>query len=937
MPDGADSNSSVARRTQWQSDSQIASDTGTADVAYGPPSNDKTVISKRSSSMPVPIASPLRPVDVGRSLVGGMLGHFHLEEFVGGGGMGAVFRATDTMLGRTVAVKVVSNEDADEEMLRRFRNEAQSAARLDHPNIARVYYVGEDSHWNYIVFEFIEGVNVRDLVEHRGGLPVDEAISYTLQVSQALEHAAHRDVVHRDIKPSNILVMPDGRAKLVDMGLARLHQVDAPSQDLTATGVTLGTFDYISPEQARDPRSADVRSDLYSLGCTLYFMLTGMPPFPEGTVLQKLLSHSSDPPPDPRELRADLNDELCSIALRLMAKQPSQRFQSPRELTDALLMLSDHLGLSYDRHVQPRIAAAESGYSRIVSHLPWIIPFILLCVVLFAVEMLLPKAAQISRASLLHDQLEFEGSDANIESSVKRAVVASEGNPAKQRSDVPPLSASELPGPEPGLNDSARTAKTKKSSETGTTNRAGTDVPSSKSPETTSATNDSAKADNPSKTQTPASESITKSVREPTERANGVDGNKTTAGSTSSSGPTTAGSTAIARSLIVAPNASPDEPQVHTSLAAAIRAVHSFPEVDTIELRSDQRLEDPLTIVARDENSELTIKSAEGHTPLIQFRPSSGDMLADYSMFRVIGGKVNFVGIHFRLDLADSLASEWTLFHLKQIKNISFQDCTFTIRNDLQTTASFFYVEGAPISRMMPEGMPSMIGRLYPTIDLASCVVRGQASLVRAVEGLPFRMTWDQGLLATTQPAIVARGLKDASGAQLVELTMRQVTASLERNLCLIEVENNAPIVPSLKLDCTQCVFDIRTDSEPLVEHRGVENVDSLMRNLYTQSGGSNLYSQKLETLWRIQTASGDKRDFGWRPEGDWYQERSSQKYTPWRSPLPDNKPVYAYLASDFLLEVDQSSMAGFDESRLPQPRDPLPEYMMPPDTSNDE
>src|SRR5688572_2358132 len=245
MPDGAESNSSVARRSQWPTNSSVASESGIAETGYGPPNNDKTVISKRSSNMPLPIASPLRPADVGRSLVGGMLGHFRLEEFVGGGGMGAVFRATDTMLGRTVAVKVVSNEDADEEMLRRFRNEAQSAARLDHPNIARVYYVGEDNHWNYIVFEFIEGVNIRDLVEHRGGLPIDEAISYTLQVSQALEHAAQRDVVHRDIKPSNILVMPDGRAKLVDMGLARLHQVDAPSQDLTATGVTLGTFDYI--------------------------------------------------------------------------------------------------------------------------------------------------------------------------------------------------------------------------------------------------------------------------------------------------------------------------------------------------------------------------------------------------------------------------------------------------------------------------------------------------------------------------------------------------------------------------------------------------------------------------------------------------------------------------------------------------------------------
>ena len=185
--------------------------------------------------------------DVGRALQGAQLEHFHLEEFVGGGGMGAVFRATDEKLGRTVAVKVLSRNRKDVDSLRRFKNEAQSAARLDHPNIARVFYVGEDAGWNFIVFEYISGINIRDLVSQRGPLSLQDCWSYVLQVADALTHAAERDIVHRDIKPSNILVTSDGTAKLVDMGLARFHQLDSDNSDVTASGVTLGTFDYISP------------------------------------------------------------------------------------------------------------------------------------------------------------------------------------------------------------------------------------------------------------------------------------------------------------------------------------------------------------------------------------------------------------------------------------------------------------------------------------------------------------------------------------------------------------------------------------------------------------------------------------------------------------------------------------------------------------------
>lgn len=334
--------------------------------------------------------STVRPINsawLRNDLVGQTLGHFELREFIGAGGMGAVFRGFDTLLGREVAIKVLSRENnGSEETVRRFRNEAQSAARLDHPNIARVYFVGNDNDWNYIVFEYIEGHNIRDLVDRDGPLPIEQALDYSLQIAEALHHASERDIVHRDIKPSNVLVNSSGVAKLVDMGLARLHQVDDDDGDLTASGVTLGTFDYISPEQARDPRLADVRSDLYSLGCTLYYMLTGRPPFPEGTVLQKLLSHSSDEPLDPRELRDDLPDEIMVLLGGLTAKNPQDRYQTPAEFIAEMLLFCEDIGIRLQHGGGMTIAADVQPPTIVERHFPWVAPILAFIAIFFVMD-----------------------------------------------------------------------------------------------------------------------------------------------------------------------------------------------------------------------------------------------------------------------------------------------------------------------------------------------------------------------------------------------------------------------------------------------------------------------------------------------------------------------------------------------------------------------
>jgi serine/threonine-protein kinase len=337
---------------------------------------DATVIGSPSSSItPHPFPLGITSRELAHALRGEMLGHFLLQQYIGGGGMGVVFKALDTTLDRIVAVKVVASHRVDsEDLQRRFLVEAQSTARLDHPNIARVHYIGRDRGLPYIVFEYIEGQNVRELIAQRGPLPVGEAVSYVYQIAHALAHAWQRGVVHRDIKPSNIIVTPDGQAKLVDMGLARLRQMDA-DDELTATGITLGTFDYISPEQARDPRLADARSDIYSLGCTLFYMLAGQAPFADSAGVQKLLQHQNERPPDLRTFRSDIPDAVARLTRRMLAKSPGDRQQSPVELVNELAAILEEqsVPLPYAVASLPW-SPAQRSVPRWKKHALWAIP-----------------------------------------------------------------------------------------------------------------------------------------------------------------------------------------------------------------------------------------------------------------------------------------------------------------------------------------------------------------------------------------------------------------------------------------------------------------------------------------------------------------------------------------------------------------------------------
>lgn len=273
------------------------------------------------------------------------LAHFEITSRLGSGGMGAVFKATDLELARDVALKILhpgSSQDAS--MISRFRNEARACAQLNHDNIARVFYAGSQDGLYFIAYEYATGKTIRDLIIDRGRLSVEDTVNYAIQVTLALNHIAAAGIVHRDIKPSNIMLTNTGRVKVVDLGLARRDTTDSIG-DITVAGTTLGTFDYISPEQARDPRNADIRSDIYSLGCTMYHMLTGQAPYPEGTALQKLLDHQGKSPPDPRQLNPGVPPELSAILRKMMANSPEHRYAVPGLLLNDLIQMAARLGL----------------------------------------------------------------------------------------------------------------------------------------------------------------------------------------------------------------------------------------------------------------------------------------------------------------------------------------------------------------------------------------------------------------------------------------------------------------------------------------------------------------------------------------------------------------------------------------------------------------
>lgn len=260
------------------------------------------------------------------------LGPYIITDWIGQGGMGQVFKCFHEMLGRESAIKVLPLHKTTPEAIDNFRREIRAQAKLDHGHLVRAFDAGEDGNVHYLVVEYVPGTDLRRLVRTKGKLSVQQAANIIKQAAEGLMHAHEKNLIHRDIKPGNILVTPDGTAKLSDLGLAfYLNDPNDPR-----VGKIVGTADYLSPEQIRSPLSVTNLSDIYSLGCTLYYAVTGKVPFPGGTPKSKAQRHLHETPWHPRRFNDEVSDDFVDLIGDMMEKNPSERIQNASEVAERL-------------------------------------------------------------------------------------------------------------------------------------------------------------------------------------------------------------------------------------------------------------------------------------------------------------------------------------------------------------------------------------------------------------------------------------------------------------------------------------------------------------------------------------------------------------------------------------------------------------------------
>lgn len=901
------------------------------------------------------------------------LGHFSIVERIRTGGMGAVFKAIDTRLNRVVALKVLPPAmTRDPLIVQRFQNEAQAAAQLDHENIARVYYIGDDQGLHFIAFEFVSGTNVRDLIHEHGRLSVPETVNYALQIASALVHTSAQSVVHRDIKPSNIIISPGGRAKLVDLGLARKENKDVAAVELTMAGTTLGTFDYISPEQARDPRSADTRSDIYSLGCTVYHMLTGEPPFPEGTVLQKLLQHQGDEAPDPALKNPEVPESLSAVVRKMMAKDPRRRYQTAELLLRDLMLVAGSLGL--------RSMSAE-GLVWLSSQTPrppfwernlaWMTMVAALLVIVGYLEFSAGRHRPARPDAALHVETNVRGDNqstgnarvplgptlpsrtgvADSDAATGTGSVAQSPGSATPGADTesavrpaPPERVQSVDRPASDVHASSRPPMLE--------GRAGLEPPApgrsangnartmiSLDPELISAEIEPAirsgsfalgplEAVGDRGTSRPAGDVPPRTAIDPE------------AGSTRPSGAALRGAE---RPKPAVPSTAPETPEsgifiIHrsgqqeklTSLEAACAAASLDGTV--IELRFDgRRHEGPVRI-----SKKVTIRAGRGFRPIVEFRASQP--LAETTTFRAIslsGGALDLSGVDLVLPVDDAVdAEQWNLFALERAEALHIHGCNLTLQNPRQRAAAVVELRMSP-AVMMPEMANATVQPRPPLeVEWTDSIVRGEADLFLARSVEPARFSIKQSVVALQGSLLFGRGHTELThdNAQW-ELRLEFVTAVLGNGLIRLEPGAVPRKLVPLQINSSNSIFSSAT-AAPFVSMSGNVPVQDF-RLLLSWSGQNNFYDH-FDTFWAIASTEGAGRAEDWK-FADWVRHWASgaevgpfQDAVIWRKRHWMVKPMSELQVTDFALDRDDptnaavggatnSSDAGANLSNLPR------------------
>ena len=757
----------------------------------------------------------LFPVSHDADQVAGItIGHFTIQKRIGVGGMGSVFLATDDRLKRDVALKVLAPSlSLDQTSVQRFQNEAQAAARLDHDNIARVFYSGEESGLHYIAYEYVPGQNLRDLIRSKSWLDPAEAVNYAIQLTAALHHSSSAGVIHRDIKPSNVLITPFGRAKLVDLGLARKTSLES-SFELTIPGTTLGTFDYISPEQARDPHSVDVRSDIYSLGCTLYHMLTGEPPYPEGTVLQKLLDHQDKEPPDPAKKNRRVTPMLSHVVRKMMASIPARRYASPADLLRDLLIVARSLGagaVPIDGQVWLTATRFKPPFWQ--SNFGWVATTCALCLLVVAVQYY-PKLTQRAidqrvastgpaNSESFPPEPPFADHDPETVPSPKEEVVQKKTvedpnksllsdsllDPKKQTSPLEPV----LTGPDPFPLT------------IGTTQQEST---------------------NPVKRSTTTSAGEKSTVDRTAPEKSAVEN--------------------IAPIRIV-------NGKAYDSLEAACTEAAEAGSIIELWYTGVRKPERPIRLP----NKKLIIRGAAGYRPTITFAPT--DLSADGAphMITVAGGLLEFVNVDLAMAVPNRVGTDrWALFCLERPERMQLKGVTVTVTNPYNKPACVFE-QRAPVGQAI-DGIGIRLGGMPlvpPEMLLTESFVRGVCDFIVMRDPVPARFELKDSVVGVEGNLLQLKLINDTVGMEResISLELEHVTCLLGQSLLSVEgMGGLAEKLPPIFIDARNNIISCGP-GRPLISMRGLSEFMDFQRS-FSWKGDLNFYNN-LDTFLDISTS----------------------------------------------------------------------------------